>query len=342
MTLEEDPPLVIATLIHGVVNDLLYQTRFAQPHFPELVELAVIGTGLGVLRSNLLLIKKAPSFWDSTQWQVAPPPFLNIQSLAYANALAAWTRQQSAPDWIQDLHAEVKRPMKRSLKYLSKTNDTFFEPQAKQNRLDQSQDQWWELMRHPSASTQIIAIRHANSEQELTQDQQSALLEKLRSTERSTTLHAISATERLASGQGNEISDSVADQIRMLVDHRDDEIRAKAMCALTTINRVDGSTIDAAANMVEDDVRHVVFAGVHALTTVEKVPDYVLPSIDRSFIKALKACDYEFAGLFTKGYSRWCENPRQHLEELLHDSPEFLPIAMEALEQSPQQVVNIG
>jgi len=56
----------------------------------------------------------------------------------------------------------------------------------------------------------------------------------------------------------------------------------------------------------------------------------------------LKACDYEFAGLFTKGYSRWCENPRQHLEELLHDSPEFLPIAMEALEQSPQQVVNIG
>ena len=114
------------------------------------------------------------------------------------------------------------------------------------------------------------------------------------------------------------------------------------MCALTTINRIDGSTIDAAASMIEEDTRHVVFAGVNALATVDQVPEYILPSFDRSFIKALKACDYEFLGLFTKAYTRWHNDPKQHLEQLLFDSPEFLPIALEALEQTPHQVVNLG
>lgn len=321
---------------------MLYQSTFSQPHFPELVELAVIGTGLGVLRSNLMFVKKVATFWDSTHWQIAPPPFLNIQSLAYANALAAWSRDETAPDWLDDMYSEVKRPMKRSLKYLFKTGDSFFNPRESQHRLNLSAEQWWELAEHPSASTQVIAIRHLNTDQSLTQKQESSLLEKLQSTERATTLNAITTTERLSSGQKTGISDSLAGQIRTLVDHRDDEIRAKAMCALTTVNRIDSSAIDAAANMIEDDIRHVVFAGVHALTTVDQVPDYVSPSFDRSFIKALKSCDYEFVGLFAQGYNRWHDDPKQHLELLLSDSPEFLPIAMEALDQIPQQVVNIG
>lgn len=321
---------------------MLYQSTFSQPHFPELVELAVIGTGLGVLRSNLMFVKKVATFWDSTHWQIAPPPFLNIQSLAYANALAAWSRDKTAPDWLDDMYSEVKRPMKRSLKYLFKTGDSFFNPRESQHRLNLSAEQWWELAEHPSASTQVIAIRHLNTDQTLTQKQESSLLKKLQSTERATTLNAITTTERLSSGQKTGISDSLAGQIRNLVDHRDDEIRAKAMCALTTVNRIDSSAIDAAANMIEDDIRHVVFAGVHALTTVDQVPDYVSPSFDRSFIKALKSCDYEFVGLFAKGYNRWHDDPKQHLELLLSDSPEFLPIAMEALDQKPQQVINIG
>jgi len=321
---------------------MLYQSTFSQPHFPELVELAVIGTGLGVLRSNLMFVKKVATFWDSTHWQIAPPPFLNIQSLAYANALAAWSRDETAPDWLDDMYSEVKRPMKRSLKYLFKTGDSFFNPRESQHRLNLSAEQWWELAEHPSASTQVIAIRHLNTDQTLTQKQESSLLKKLQSTERATTLNAITTTERLSSGQKTGISDSLAGQIRNLVDHRDDEIRAKAMCALTTVNRIDSSAIDAAANMIEDDIRHVVFAGVHALTTVDQVPDYVSPSFDRSFIKALKSCDYEFVGLFAKGYNRWRDDPKQHLELLLSDSPEFLPIAMEALDQKPQQVINIG
>ena len=151
MTLEEDPQLVVATLIHGVVNDMLYQSTFNQPHFPELVELAVVGTGLGVLRSNLVLVKKVSGFWDSTHWHMAPPPFLNVQSLAYANALAAWSRDEAAPDWMNDLNSEVKRPMKRSLKYLFKTGDSFFNPQQGQHRLSSPDDQWWKLMQHSSS-----------------------------------------------------------------------------------------------------------------------------------------------------------------------------------------------
>jgi hypothetical protein len=304
--------------------------------------MAVIGTGLGVLRSNLVFVKKVANFWDSTHWKIAPRPFLNVQSLAYANAIAAWSRNEVSPSWLNDLNAEVKRPMRRSLKYLFKTEDSFFNPHRDEALLNQSQSKWWDLLKHSSTSTQVIALRHVKSESDLTPQQESLLLEKLGSTKRAMILNAITATERLSAGPQTNVSDALVAQIRSLVDHRDDEVRAKAMCALTTISRLDSSAMDAAANMIEDDIRHVVFAGVHALSTVDEVPEYVLPSFDRSFIKALKSCDYEFVGLFATGYNRWLDDPQAHLQQLLHHSPEFLPIAMEALDQIPKEVVSIG
>lgn len=342
--MEDDPQLTLATLIHGVVSDMLYQSTFHQPHFPELVEMTVIGTGLGVLRSNLVFVKKVVNFWDSTHWQIAPRPFLNVQSLAYANAIAAWSRNEVSPSWINDLNAEVKRPMRRSLKYLFKTDDSFFNPHRAEPILNQPPHAWWTLLEDPSISisSQVIAIRHIESETDLTPQQESLLLEKLGSSNRAITLNAITTAERVSAGQQTTVSHALIAQIRGLIDHRDDEVRAKAMCALTTLSRLDDSAIDAAANMIEEEVRHVVFSAVHALSTVDKVPEYVLPSFDRSFIKALKSCDYEFVKLFATAYRRWLDDPQTHFENLLRTSPEFLPIAMEALDQTPKEVVSIA
>ncbi|MGB7344790.1 MAG: hypothetical protein WBD20_11275, partial [Pirellulaceae bacterium] len=124
--MDSDPPLVAAALINGVVNDLLYQSEFQLPHFPEWVDLAVVASGLGVLRSGIGFVKKTGLLWDSTQWSAAPRPFLNIPSLAYANAMTAWVRGDTSPAWANDLNGEIKRPMRASLKYLHKTNDSFF------------------------------------------------------------------------------------------------------------------------------------------------------------------------------------------------------------------------
>ena len=119
-----------AALINFVVSDMLHQNNFSYAHFPELVDLAVIGTGLGTVRANVALVNNKGSYWDTTHWLAMPKPFLGAQSLAYAMAIVAWCRDEHDPQWSSNLPAEIKGPMKKSLKYLNKTNDSFFQPKA--------------------------------------------------------------------------------------------------------------------------------------------------------------------------------------------------------------------
>lgn len=337
-----DPPLAVATLVHGVVADLIHQNQFPEAIIPEVVELAVVGTGLGMLRSNIVLFGKSASFWDSTLWGVAPRPFLDTQSLAYANAIAAWAREDKAPAWARGVIGEVRRPMNQSLKFLFKTNDSFFQPTKRQELLRQDQRAWWALAASDSPTQQVVAIRHLQSDQDLSDSQASLLLEKLTSSNRAIVLHTITAVERMAVNHTPIATDSIVGELRSLTEHRDDEIHAKAMCALTRLAKLDDRTIEAASMMLEDSLRHVVFAGAFALSSLDSIPDDTLQMVDRSFVRSLQACDYEFVGLFARSYQRWLDDPKSHFEELLSDDPEYLPIALDALQQEPEQIVSIG
>lgn len=331
-----EPKLTAATLAHHVVADLLYQHKFSYAHFPEIVDLAVINTGLGMLQSNFSFVKQVGSFWDSTYWDAAPRPFLDSNALAYANAIAAWVRRDKDPAWANDLPGDVKRPMRKSLKYLFKTNDSFFQPSAaNQNLLKQSQRDWLQMASQSSPSQQVVAIRHLEIDEGLEAQQEVLLLEKLQSPGRSIVLHSISAVERLKLA-----SEPVAGELRLLVEFRDDEIRAKAMIALAKLGQLDELSIGNAAKMIDSSVRFVVFAGMFSLSTLESVSDHVLRSAERGFIRALQTCDYEFVGMFATAFDRWLDDPVAHIEQLLRDDQqEYLAIAVESLQNVREQSV---
>ncbi|MDG2223316.1 MAG: hypothetical protein P8L85_18180 [Rubripirellula sp.] len=340
--LDSDPSLGLATLVNGVVNDLLYQNRFAGPVTPEVAELAVVGTGLGTLRNGIGLVGKVGSHWDSTRWEIAARPFLDFQTLAYANAIAAWARDDRTPAWVSEMHGELKRPMQNSLKFLFKTNDSFFQPTKQKTLLGQPQDQWWELAAIDSASQKVIAIRHLQTNQDLSEKQQTLLLEHLDSPNRAIVLHAIATVERMAMDYRPIANEAIVGRLRILADHRDDEISAKAMCTVTRLKKLDENTIDIASNMLESQYRHVIYAGAYAFSSLDSIPDHVLKLVDRAFVRALQACDYEFVGMFALAYKRWLDDPEAHLQDLLQDSPEYLPVALDALNHEPDQVVSIG
>ncbi len=326
-----------AAIISGVVSDLLYQSDFEWPHYPEWVDLAVIGTGLGVLRSGFAFVKKAGLHWDSTQWAAAPRPFLNIPALAYANALAAWARQDTSPSWARDLNTEIRRPVKTSMKYLAKTGDSFFQvaPDPKSNS-GLSQADWWERAAQAEPSSRVIAIGQLNLDGEVTPEQQSVMVQVLQSNNRSVVLHGIAAIERM-----NIDGEVIAVELRSLVNDRDDEVRAKSLCTLTTLGMLDDATVQLTDEMLESHFRHNVFAGVYALSTLDSIPGFLMPSVQSAFMRALKSCDYEFVGLFAAAYKRWFDDPKAKVEEFLHDSPELLPIAIDAIDGTPQELVSL-
>ena len=322
-----------------MVSDLLHQHQYPYAHFPEFVDVAVVATGLGTLLSNLDFVSNDPTFWDSTQWRMIPRPFLDSHGSAYVNAIAAWTRDEKDPQWSEDLEPELKRTMLKSLKFLHKTGDSFFQPKtANVNLLKQSQQKWLETLSAKSISNQIVAVRHLQKDDSVLPELQSAMADKLRSSDEAVLLNAISASEQVF-----DIGETAVEEMRFLTQHRDHVVRAKAMCALTHIGQLDETTIQTAGDMLGSKMKHVIYAGLTALSSLGSVSDHLIPAINRSFIRSLQVCDYEFVNLFAAAFTKWLDNPKEHVEELLSgDSPEYMEIAMEALDNVGEQLVGLG
>lgn len=322
-----------------MVSDLLHQHKYPYAHFPEFVDVAVVATGLGTLLSNLDFVSNDPTFWDSTQWRMIPRPFLDSHGSAYVNAIAAWSRDEKDPQWSEDLEPELKRTMLKSLKFLHKTGDSFFQPKAaNENLLKQSQRQWIEMTGAKSTAQQIVAVRHLQKDDSVLPELQSAMAEKLRSSDEPVLLNAISASEQVF-----DVGETAVEELRFLTQHRDHVVRAKAMCALTHLGQLDETTIQTAGDMLGSKMKHVIYAGLTALSSLGSVSDHLIPAINRSFIRSLQVCDYEFVNLFAAAFTKWLDNPKEHVEELLSgDSPEYMEIAMEALDNVGEQLVGLG
>jgi hypothetical protein len=336
--MQSDPTLAIASLIHGAVADLLYQHEYAYAHFPEFVDLAVIATGLGAMRSNLDFVTKEGRFWDTTQWRMIPRPFLDASGIAYANAVAAWTRNEKDPQWADGLDADLKRSVQKSLKFLHKTNDSFFQPtKASVSLLSSPQRDWLTMAGSKSTTEQVVAIRHFQNDASVAPELKSTIAEKLRSTNEAVLLNAISASEQIV-----DVGEDAAEELKFLTQHRDNVVRAKAMCALTRLGMLEDTTIRTAGQMLGSKKKHEIYAGLMALSSLGSVDDHLIPAINRAFVRSLQVCDYEFVNLFAVSFTRWLDAPKTHVENLLQeDGQEYLEIALEALENANEQLVGL-
>lgn len=345
ITLETDPDqdrvLTHTSLVNHVVRDLLHQERFGFANYPELVDLAVVLTGLGVAQSHLGFVNQEGRFWDSTRWLEYPHPFLNDQSYPYALALAAWWRGDANDDWVSEISRDMKRPMQKSLKYLQKTGDSFFQPALRAKVLDQSQQDWIALSNSPSISNQIVAVRLLQTTDD-SNEQAQVLVEKLRSSNETVLLHAIASTEQIEDYDESRFR-PITDELQRLTEEGNDEIRAKAMLNLVRHGQMDDELIGTAARMLDSGTKHVVYAGLLALTSLPTAPEGIIRSFNRGFMRSLQSCDYEFVGIYSMAINRWYENAEDHLQDMLQeDSPEYLDMAMEALENVREQLVEQG
>lgn len=111
------------------------------------------------------------------------------------------------------------------------------------------------------------------------------------------------------------------------------------MCVLARLGGLDEATVETAATMLEAPQKHLIFAGLVALSTLDRVPEEVVSALDRCFVRVLRACDYEFIELIATTYRRLLHDPQSHVEGLFQNSPEYLPIALETLQNVPETQV---
>ena len=325
-----------AALINAGITDVLCRSIPMYDRFPELVDMACVTVGLGAIRSNIQLVTKQPLFWDSTQWSTVARPFLGYPGLAYTNAIAAWVRGESSPAWADDLNAEVRSPMKKSLKYLNQTGDSFFQPQAaSSSNLNQSAEQWWRLLESGKNSEQIIAVRHLPTNNAPSAQQERLLIERLRSRNSAIVLNTISTVEQMPSAE------PIAEVLRDLVQDRNSEIQAKSLCAISRLGELDDRALDSATELLEGGVPHCVFAGLVALASQKELSELQLDSTDRTLKRCLGSCNYEFVTLLTAAYKTWVPDPKAHISNLLANDPDLLEVALDSLQGVPEQLVSI-
>ena len=333
--IKSQPTLVATTIIHLTVENILHQTGFALAAYPELVELAVVAMGLGMPRSRIEFVKQVSAHWDSTLWGAFPRPFLDSQSLAYANALSAWARGEKKPGWMDAIAVELRKPMRTSLKHLHRTGDSFFQPDSQDSLLNQPQTDWLHLAADSSASRQIIAVRHFEENEMLADDQEQILMEKLRSPNRFVALHALAAIDYLGLA-----TEPIENELCFLVDTSDEELQAKTMITLAQMGPLNEDAIESATKMVGSQAGHVSFAGMVGLLSLDSVTPDHLKAVDRGFRRSLQTCDFEFVELFATAYCKWLNDPRQHVQKLLSDDqPEYVEIATNAIEDVQRQLV---
>jgi hypothetical protein len=253
------------------------------------------------------------------------------------------TPQEKAPAWIHELTTEIVGPMKKSLKFLTKTGDSFFSVSEADNTpiAQRDQQRWMQLANSRLESSQIIGLRHCvldaqRQDADTLRDQWSEiLLNKFRSNQSDVVLHAIAAAE-----SSNINNAEVTDALIVLAENRDDEIKAKALLTLTRMGELNSVALELAARMLESRENFVTFAGLFALSSSKDISDQALPLLDRAFARALANCDQDFVNLFATGYSGWLADPAAHFRGLFEEhSPEYLEIALESLKNVEEQLV---
>ena len=318
---KENPALATAALLQSMVHDLLATNGMTSAVPGEFLDAAVVLCGLGGPRAEVELISEGGSFWDATRWDANPGNFLDQESLAYAHSLAVWCRDGN-PD---SLPASM-RTAKGSLKYLTKTNDSFFQQGLVTN--DQlGLDTFVDLAANGKESTRIAAMQFFHSDQSTGDKQAAAILENLRHRNDHVVGHAISAAQSTQTA-----STDVIEELKALTENRDDRLRSKAVQAVTLMGQLDDHVADNAARMLSSSTNYVTYSGLLALAKSDQVSDDVLKLADRGFERALHSCNYQFIELFAGAYNRWLDDPTAHLKNLWGErSPEYYQMAVEAL-----------
>ena len=307
--------------MQSLVQDLLVTKGVATTAPGEFLDAAVVLCGIGGPRAEVELISDAGSYWDSTRWDASPANFLDHESLAYAHSLAIWCRGGDA-----DLLPTSMRTAKGSLKYLNKTNDSFFQKDLVVD--DQlAVDTFVKLAADGNESSRICAMKCFQSTEAPMEQQDAAILENLRHRSDDVIAHSVSAAQLTQTTSTN-----VIEELKFLTDNPDDRLRSKAVQAVTLLGQLDDYVADNAAKMLGSSTNYVTYSGLLALAKLDRVSDDVLKLADRGFERALHSCNYQFIELFAGAYNRWLDDPRTHLYKLWDErSPEYYQMAVEAL-----------
>jgi hypothetical protein len=116
-----NPMGLVATLAHEIGHELLLGekrvTRDESDHEP-LTDLLTVFLGLGIFGCNATIQDRAWSDGTWAGWSTSRSGYLDQRMFGYAMALFARTREESKPNWLKHVRADVRSVFKQAMCFL--------------------------------------------------------------------------------------------------------------------------------------------------------------------------------------------------------------------------------
>jgi hypothetical protein len=132
-----DPLKLVATLAHELAHYLLLgQGRLTEntPDHEWVTDLLPVFLGLGIFGANAVLSEKSEQTGHIGWWSMSRQGYLPARILGYALGLFALARGEYAPGWASYLRPDAAVPLREGMRYVHKTGDCLFQPQASRQR----------------------------------------------------------------------------------------------------------------------------------------------------------------------------------------------------------------
>lgn len=158
----DDQEKLIATLAHEVAHDILLgggTMTGDEPDHERVTDLLCIFLGLGVFAANTAIQQTNSSHGYSSSWSISKHGYLPARVYGYALALLAWVREEAQPTCARFLGTDAVWALNKGLKFLNRTGDSLFTPEAMTSSFDDHNDRdLVELLSAASPSRRVAAL----------------------------------------------------------------------------------------------------------------------------------------------------------------------------------------
>lgn len=285
----EEPVRLFATLTHELAHELLLGenrlTAETEDH-EQITDLLLVYLGVGLFAANSTVYEKSIREGRYYSWTVGKQGYLPARTFGYAMALFDYVRNEKTSAWASHLRLDASTVLRQGLRYLRRTGDSVFHPDAIQRKREPSSDRDLRLqLQTGSPTVRMAALWDLQPRALADPDLAAAVVQLLDDAD----IDLPGEAARVLGSLDTPNTSATSTLVRAL--HSPNErTRIEAAKALGAPQLRSSAAISDLGELLDDPINDVIQTAAQALTQYGPEAMPVVPKLLSSFARALKAC----------------------------------------------------